>query len=181
MKCQHCGEELDAQSQFCKHCGRPTRDDACPLRDGDERTIQPVRIGDVLAARYVLKQKIGEGGMGTVYLAHDKELDREVAVKLLASTLVHDAEVVERFEREARMTAKLDHPHIVPVYDVGRHIGRPFIVMKKLEGHTLAALLRSTVGMTQDETLALFRQLASGIDFIHAQGFIHRDIKAGNI
>ena len=119
--------------------------------------------------------------MGTVYVAHDKELDREVAVKLLASTLVHDAEVVERFEREARMTAKLDHPHIVPVYDVGRHIGRPFIVMKKLEGQTLAVLLRAKGGMTQDETLALFRQLASGIDFIHAQGFIHRDIKAGNI
>lgn len=119
--------------------------------------------------------------MGTVYVAHDKELDREVAVKLLASTLVHDAEVVERFEREARMTAKLDHPHIVPVYDVGRFGGRPFIVMKKLEGQTLAALLRKKGGMTQEETLALFRQLASGLDFIHGQGFIHRDIKAGNI
>jgi serine/threonine-protein kinase len=141
----------------------------------------PVRIDDVLANRYVLKQKIGEGGMGTVYVAHDKELDREVAVKLLASTLVHDAEVVERFEREARMTAKLDHPHIVPVYDVGRHGGRPYIVMKKLEGQTLAALLRKKGGMTQEETLALFRQLASGLDFIHGQGFIHRDIKAGNI
>lgn len=119
--------------------------------------------------------------MGTVYVAHDRELDREVAVKLLASTLAHDAEVVERFEREARLTAKLDHPHIVPVYDVGRHLGRPFMVMKKLEGQTLAALLRAKGGMTQDETLALFRQLASGLDFIHGKDFIHRDIKAGNI
>ncbi len=102
-------------------------------------------------------------------------------MKLLAAMLVHDTEVVERFEREARMTAKLDHPNIVPVYDVGRHHGRPFIVMKKLEGTTLATLLREKGGLTADETLRLLKQLSAGLDFIHAKGFIHRDIKAGNI
>jgi len=143
--------------------------------------VHAVRIDEVLCGRYALKSRLGEGGMGTVYLAHDKELDREVAVKLLAATLVNDAEVVERFEREARLTAKLDHPNIVPIYDVGRHEGRPFMVMKKLEGVTLAGLLREKGGLSAEETLKLLRQLASGLDYIHGKGFIHRDIKAGNI
>jgi eukaryotic-like serine/threonine-protein kinase len=135
----------------------------------------------VLSARYRLEQKIGEGGMGSVYLATDLELDRKVAVKLLAKQLVGDREVVERFEREARLTAKLDHPHIVPIYDVGRIEDRPFIVMKKLEGDTLAGLLRQKGGLKPEETLKLLRQLVAGLDYIHRLGFIHRDIKAGNI
>jgi serine/threonine-protein kinase len=147
----------------------------------DEKTVNAVRIQDVLLGRYRLEEKVGEGGMGAVYVAHDLELDRKVAVKLLAASLVNDAEVLERFEREARLTAKLDHPHIVPIYDVGRHDGRPFIVMKLLQGDSLAGRLRAKGGFTADETVKLMRQLASGLDFIHAQGFIHRDIKAGNI
>lgn len=119
--------------------------------------------------------------MGTVYLARDNELDRQVAVKLLAKNLVDDKEVVERFEREARLTAKLDHPNVVPIYDVGRHNGRPYIVMKKLEGDTLAGVLRTKGGLKAEETLKLIDQVAQGLDHIHSKGFIHRDIKAGNI
>jgi serine/threonine-protein kinase len=147
----------------------------------EEKTVNPVRVQDVLLGRYRLLDKIGEGGMGAVYVAHDLELERQVAVKLLASNLVNDAEVVERFEREARLTAKLDHPNIVPIFDVGRHEGRPFLVMKLLGGDSLAGLLRQKGGLTSDETQRLIRQLAAGLDYIHAQGFIHRDVKSGNI
>ncbi len=119
--------------------------------------------------------------MGTVYTGDDSELDRKVAVKLLASNLVNDPEIVERFEREAKLTAKLDHPNIVPIYDVGRHEGRPFIVMKLLQGDTLAGVLRNKGGLTSDETLRLMKQIGAGLDYIHEKGFIHRDIKAGNI
>lgn len=152
-----------------------------PVGFREEKTVLPVRTHDVLLGRYRLEEKIGEGGMGTVFIAHDSELDRKVAVKLLAAALVNDAEVLERFEREARLTAKLDHPNIVPIYDVGRHEGRPFIVMKLLQGDSLVGRLRAKGGFTADETLKLMRQLALGLDYIHAQGFIHRDIKAGNI
>jgi serine/threonine-protein kinase len=147
----------------------------------DTRSLLPVKGADSLAGRYQLKQKIGEGGMGTVFIAHDSELQREVAVKMLAPNLINDAEVVERFEREARLTAGLDHPNIIPVYDVGRHEARPFIVMKLLQGDTLAGVLRQKGGFTSDETLRLMKQLAAGLDYIHEKGFIHRDIKAGNI
>lgn len=152
-----------------------------PVAFREEKTVNAVRAGDVLSGRYRLEEKVGEGGMGAVFVANDTELDRKVAVKLLAAGLVNDAEVMERFEREARLTAKLDHPNIIPIYDVGRHEGRPFIVMKLLQGDSLAGRLRAKGGFTTDETLRLVRQLAAGLDYIHAQGFIHRDIKAGNI
>lgn len=143
--------------------------------------MKAVHLNDLLSGRYRLLEKVGEGGMGTVYVSHDQELGRQVAVKLLASNLVHDADVVERFEREARLTAALDHPNIVPVYDVGRHEGRPYIVMKLLQGAVLAAVLREKGGLTSEETQKLLSQVAAGLDYLHAKGFIHRDVKAGNI
>ncbi len=177
MKCAHCSNPLEPGVTVCPKCGLTTT----PLRDGDERTVHGVKLSDLLSGRYRLEAKLGEGGMGTVYLAHDLELDRQVAVKLLAKNLVDDAEVVERFEREAKLTAKLDHPNVVPIYDVGRHQGRPYIVMKRLDGDTLAGLLRSKGGLKAEETLKLIEQIAFGLDHIHSKGFIHRDIKAGNI
>jgi serine/threonine protein kinase len=191
VTCTSCGRPLEVGATACPSCGTAVKAPLSgpgtsvshrnlrPVRD--EKTVNPVRTQDVLAGRYRLLDKIGEGGMGTVFIAHDQELDRQVAVKLLAASLVHDPEVVERFEREARLTAKLDHPNIVPIYDVGRHEDRPFIVMKLLQGDSLAGVLRQKGGLTSDETLKLLRQLAAGLDYIHGQGFIHRDVKSGNI
>lgn len=193
MTCPSCGKPLVPGVTSCPSCGAAVTPSGSlpktslshrslrqvPFRD--EKLVSPVRVNDVLAGRYRLEEQVGEGGMGAVFVAHDMELDRKVAVKLLAASLVHDDDVQERFDREARLTAKLDHPNIVPIYDVGRHEGRPFIVMKLLQGDTLAGLLRARGGFTTDETLRLVRQLAAGLDYIHAQGFIHRDVKAGNI
>jgi len=176
LNCVRCRQPVEENRKFCGKCGAPTA-----IRAGDEPTIVPVRVNDVLEGKWRLERKLGEGGMGTVYLAHDLQLDRKVAIKILASSLAGDAELVTRFEREARLTASLEHPHIVPVYAVGEAEGRPFIVMKKLEGRTLAAYLREGGPLRGDELMALMRQLCSGLDFIHARGFIHRDIKSGNI
>ncbi|MBI3181445.1 MAG: protein kinase [Myxococcales bacterium] len=181
MTCENCGQPLEEQNQFCSRCGRPSPQNPHPRRAGDEPTFIPIRLDDVLEGKWRLEKKIGEGGMGTVYLAKDLQLDRPVAVKILSSSLLNDPEVVARFEREAKVTAGLDHPNIVPVHAVGRHESRPFMVMKKLEGETLSSVLRQKGGLTLDETLALMRQLASGLDYIHSKGFVHRDIKAGNI
>ncbi len=181
MYCENCGKPLEEHSQFCSRCGRPSPKNAHGQREPFEPTFIPVRLDDVLEGKWKLEKKIGEGGMGTVYLATDLQLDRPVAIKILASSLVGDQEVVTRFEREAKVTASLEHPNIVPVYAVGRYEGRPFMVMKKLEGETLASLIRKKGVLTLDETLGLFHQLAAGLDFIHAKGYVHRDIKAGNI
>ncbi len=140
-----------------------------------------IASGTKLAGRYLLHDKLGEGGMGTVFAAVDEELDRPVAVKLLNAQFVADPEIVGRFERESRLMARLDHPNIVPVYDVGREQQQPYIVMKRLTGMTLASLLKKKGGFSPLELIPLARQLALGLDYIHAQKFIHRDIKSSNI
>ncbi len=172
---------MEEDRKFCGKCGAPSAQVPPHRGSGEETTFVPVRVNDVLEGKWRLERKLGEGGMGSVYLAHDLQLDRKVAIKILASSLSGDSELVARFEREARMTASLEHPNIVPVYAVGKRENRPFIVMKKLEGRTLAAQLRECGPFSEDELLALMRQLCAGLDFVHARGFIHRDIKSGNI
>lgn len=195
MTCSSCGSPLPEGAPACVACGAPRDGKAVvslpatsisgrnlrPVSFREEKAVVAVRTADVLLGRYRLEDKIGEGGMGTVFIAHDSELDRKVAVKLLSAALVNETEVRERFEREARLTAKLDHPNIIPIYDVGTHEGRPFIVMKLLQGDSLVGRLRAKGGFTAEETLKLMRQLALGLDYLHGQGFIHRDIKAANI
>lgn len=181
LNCPHCSQPLEANSTHCAKCGKAALTGAPVHRDGDEPTMVRVRLDDVLDGKWRLEKKIGEGGMGTVYLARDLQLDRAVAVKLLSPTLVGDEEITTRFEREARLTASMEHPGIVPVFAVGRIENRPFMVMKKLEGQTLSGLLREKGGLSLDETMALMRQLCSALDFIHSKGFVHRDIKSGNI
>ncbi len=181
MTCPSCGQPLDPQSQFCGRCGKPRDAAVAPHREGDEPTVVPVRLDAVLEGKWKLERKIGEGGMGSVYLAQDLALDRPVAVKILTSALMGDPEVVSRFEREARLTASLEHPNIVPVYAVGSYLGRPFMVMKKLEGRTLEELLRDKGVLSMPDTLYLMRQLCAGLALIHSKGYVHRDIKAGNV
>src|SRR5437868_4883174 len=180
MNCTKCGQALTGGSVFCSRCGTPTGMGAA-LGEVVEPTLVPVKGSEVLDGKWKLERKIGEGGMGAVYLAHDLQLDRKVAIKILASSLAHDAELVARFEREARFTASLEHPNIVPIYAVGRFKARPFMVMKYLEGQPLSAILRAQNVMPLDQVLALTRQVCGGLEFIHAKGYVHRDIKAGNI
>ncbi len=143
---------------------------------------RPLTPGDVLEGKWRLEEPLGAGGMGQVYRARDLALERTVAIKLLHEALCEDPESVARFEREARAMARLEHPHITPIYAVGQQDGRPFIVMKHLEGMSLARYLGSVPGpLPVPEVLALARQLCAGLDFIHQRGCVHRDIKPGNI
>lgn len=153
-----------------------------PLGDSEvEPSFRRVKTGELLEDKWRIERKLGEGGMGTVWLATDLQLQRNVAVKILSPQLAQDSELVTRFEREAKMTAALEHPNIVPVYAVGHLEDRPFIVMKNLEGLTLSSLIRDRGNLKKDELLPLLKQVAAGLDFIHKKGFIHRDIKSGNI
>ncbi len=168
---------MEPDQSRCARCGT----ELAPARREAETGRIAALPEEVLEGKWRLEQKLGEGGMGAVYLAHDLQLDRKVAVKLLAEKFVDDQELVARFEREARFTASLEHPNIVPVYAVGRAGKRPYIVMKKLEGMTLAEHLRHHGTLVDDDLLYVMKQLCSGLEFIHARGFVHRDLKSQNI
>jgi Protein kinase domain len=132
--------------------------------------------------RYELEDRLGHGGMATVYRAHDLKLDREVAIKLLADNLAGDDEVRKRFSREARLAARLDHPNVVQVFDVGEDEDRPYIVMEHVEGGTLEDRLnRRRRSVDRDEALRILGQLCEGLGHAHAKKLVHRDIKPQNL
>lgn len=131
--------------------------------------------------RYVITALLGRGGMAAVYRAHDRLLQRDVAIKLLYPQYVHDQTIIERFKREAITAAALEHPHIGPIYDVGEQDGMVYIAMKLLEGRSLQDVLHELGTLSLAELLPVLEQVASALDYAHSRGVIHRDIKPGNI
>jgi tetratricopeptide (TPR) repeat protein len=131
---------------------------------------------------YRILDKLGEGGMGEVFLAEDTVLGRRVALKLPTALLAGDAEACARLQREARAAATINHPHVCVVHEVGEAAdGRPFIVMEYLEGETLAARLTRQQRLTPDEVLTLGCEAADALAAAHARGVVHRDLKPSNI
>ena len=131
--------------------------------------------------RYLIEEAIGHGGMATVYRARDQELDRSVAVKLLAENIAADPSFRERFVREARLAAKLAHPNVVQIFDVGEEAGQPFLVMEYVDGETLAETLRRRGKLSASEVADLALQVCGGLEHAHAAGIVHRDVKPGNL
>jgi len=130
--------------------------------------------------RYQIRGKLGRGGMGTVYRAFDPNFDREVAVKVLPSQFLHDSTFQARFKREAKIIASLEHPAIVPVYDFGKENGQPFIVMRLMNGGSLAERLAQNP-LSIAEAARIIEWLAPALDEAHKRSIIHRDLKPENI
>jgi serine/threonine protein kinase len=135
-----------------------------------------------LPDRFRVTGHIANGGMAAVWAAEDAILGRGVAVKLLAPHYADDPSAVERFQREARAAARLSgHPHVVTIYDVGDHGGRPYIVMEHMDGGSLADVLRGGARPDRREALTWLREAATALDAAHEQGIVHRDVKPGNL
>ncbi len=136
-------------------------------------------IGTTVGA-YEIVEKLGKGGMATVYKAYHAALDRHVAIKVLHATFKDDESFLRRFSREAKVVARLEHTHIVPVYDFAEHDGYPYLVMRYIEGETLKD--RMSLGtLPKSEVVRIATAVASALDYAHQQGVLHRDIKPSNI
>jgi serine/threonine-protein kinase len=139
----------------------------------------PARLG-----RYALLEEIGRGGMGTVLRGYDPDLGRDLAVKVLLPDKQHDLAVVSRFTEEAQIGGQLQHPGIVPVYELGRSADqRPYFAMKLVKGRTLASLLQERTGPTDDlpRCIGIFEQVCQTLAYAHSHGVLHRDLKPANI
>jgi len=138
-------------------------------------------IGEVLNSRCEIKMLIGDGGMANVYLAYDRILRKNVAVKMLRYELSKDESFIKRFNREASQVTDLDHPNIVASYAVGQYEEQPYIVMEYIKGKTLKDHLREHGPLTAEESIHVMTQICQGVDHAHQVGLIHRDLKSQNI
>lgn len=139
-----------------------------------------LQTGDILIERYEMGPLLGTGGMSRVFAAFDRKLCREVAIKVLDTALAEDGVFVERFDREARAAASLNHRHVVAVYDSGAQNGTRFIVMEHVSGRTLSALLRDGPLPVQ-QAVEIAASVAQALGAAHVRGIVHRDVKPGNV
>jgi predicted ATPase/serine/threonine protein kinase len=131
--------------------------------------------------RYEVEREIGRGGMGVVYLANDPALGRRVAIKVLPEHLFENADSRERFFREARLAASLDHPHVIPMFEVNEHEGRPYLVMRYVESPDLGRLLLRDGILSVVRVVTLVGQIGRALDAAHSHGVVHRDVKPANV
>ncbi len=186
MYCSRCGTQNKDTAKFCDSCGldltatTPTGVRGGPSADTpDISEIDMVR--QELSEEYDILEELGRGGMAIVFKATEKQLDREVAIKVLPFSLAFDREFVERFQREARTSAKLEHPNIIPIYRVGKAGRIIYFVMKFLRGKPLSSVLGARGSLPPLEIRRTLAEVSRALAYAHKKEIVHRDIKPDNI
>src|SRR5256712_9498476 len=178
MYCSRCGTQNDDASKFCRSWGLDPA--ATPIRNTEELTECEL-VREQLKDEYEILDEPGRGGMAIVFKAKEKQLDREVAIKVLPFSLAFDREFVERFQREARTSAKLEHPNIIPIYRVGKSGRIIYFVMKFLRGKPLSSILASRGSLPPAEIKRILIDVSRALSYAHKKEIVHRDIKPDNI
>jgi len=189
MFCSRCGEQVDTSSRFCPRCGQDLTaltgagkaGATAPLAAQPPQEDETAIVREALKDEYELEKELGRGGMAVVYKARDKQLEREVAIKVLPFSLSFDAEFVERFQREARTAGKLEHPNIIPIYRVGRSGRVIYFCMKFIRGKSLTDQIEARGAIPVPELKRLLIESARALGYAHKHGIVHRDIKPDNI
>jgi serine/threonine-protein kinase len=174
-RCPGCGAAPGPGDRFCAQCGTRLAPEA--------RWDAPVaeRLARALGADYSVVGELGRGGFAVVYSVRDLRLSRYLAVKVMRPDLVASPQAVERFRREARIAAGLDHPNILPVTFAGEAAGLVYYAMPRVRGQTLRDRLRQDGPLPVDEALRIFAAVGRGLQYAHEQGVVHRDVKPANI
>ncbi len=182
MLCRQCGATFSQGDSFCATCGHDLGATAL-LTAFEEHAKRPALhlVRDALRGDYDVKEQIGHGGMGLVFRALEKSLNREVALKVLPFPHVHDEGLVQRFTNEAQIAARLEHANIVPVYRVGRSGDVIYFTMRYLTGPSLAELIVETGTIAPDDIRRILIECAEALGYAHHHGVVHRDIKPDNV
>src|SRR5713101_7759220 len=183
MYCSRCGTQNENASKFCRSCGMDltATTPVGAVRDPQQEMTDLDLVREQLKEEYEILEELGRGGMAIVFKAREKQLDRDVAIKVLPFSLAFDKEFVERFQREARTSAKLEHPNIIPIYRVGKSGRVIFFVMKFLRGKPLSSVLAARGTLAPAEIRQVLAQVARALAYAHRSGIVHRDIKPDNI
>src|SRR5258705_3275825 len=184
MLCPSCASPLPDGSEFCTNCGADAREPpSTPAAHVDDAGVAKLTrlLREETAGDYEIDRELARGGMGVVYVATEIGLRRRVAIKVLPPALTFGQGAIERFRREARTAAALDHPNIIPIYRVSAGGELLWYSMKLLEGKSLDTILEERERLAFQETVAMLDQVADALDYAHQHGVIHRDIKPGNI
>src|SRR5271155_346484 len=178
---------------YCPQCKTPNPDfaESCskcstPMPLGDSETIQmvdPTTItpGSDFGPRYRIETLLGQGGMGRVYKAYDKELNRTVAIKVVRQGAMGEADALSRFKQELLLASRISHKNILRIHDLGDVEGVKFISMTFVEGKDLHDVLQETGRMPVDRAVAIAKRLCGALEAAHAEGVVHRDLKPRNI
>jgi serine/threonine-protein kinase len=182
LYCSRCGTQNKDTAKFCDSCGldlTATTPTGVRAEAPDISEIDMVR--QELNEEYEILDELGRGGMAIVFKAKEKQLDREVAIKVLPFSLAFDKEFVERFQREARTSAKLEHPNIIPIYRVGKSGRIIYFVMKFLRGKPLSNILATRGSLPPAEIKRILAEVGRALAYAHKKEIVHRDIKPDNI
>ena len=174
--CFRCNAPLEPGVRYCPACGLSVSGEHTAPLPTLLQVLRQATLGE-----YEIVQEIGQGGMATVYMAHEIALDRKVAIKVMSPQFVHGAEMIARFKREARTAAGLNHPHIIPIYAVRESQQLLFFVMKYIHGRALDQILQDVGALPFPMVRSILADIGSALDYAHRQGVVHRDVKPGNI
>ena len=183
MYCSRCGTQNEDNAKFCKSCGLDltATTPVHAISTGQQEVTEIDLVRDQLKEEYEILDELGRGGMAIVFKAREKQLERDVAIKVLPFSLAFDKEFVERFQREARTSAKLEHPGIIPIYRVGKAGRVIYFVMKFLRGKPLSAVLGQRGALPPAEIRRILVEVGRALGYAHRSDIVHRDIKPDNI
>jgi eukaryotic-like serine/threonine-protein kinase len=182
MNCPHCSTANPDFATSCKECSTPL----LSINDSDSETIQMVdpsaiALGSDFGTRYRIESLLGQGGMGRVYKAYDKELDRTVAIKVVREGAIGQADALKRFKQELVLASKISHKNILRIHDMGEVAGVRFISMAYIQGKDLQHIIKENPKMPLERVLKFAQQIAEALAAAHAEGVVHRDLKPQNL